>query len=491
MSNELPNKHLYKLSLAKAQELLVQRQISSYELTHSVFNRIEEVEAKINAYTTLINKSVALKQTKLADKKLKNKSGNTNLTGIPYAIKDSFVTKGVPSTAASNVLKSYVGQYDSTVSAKLNAAGAILVGKTNLDEFCMGFTTETSCFGPTSNPWDTTRVPGGSSGGSAAAVAAGMCMFAIGSEHYDSIRQPAAWCGVVGLKPTYGAVSRYGIIAMASSLECPGPISKTVEDAALVLSVIYGRDLHDANTYSTEEKKTFIARDTQNKIKIGISLEYLEDFVDEDVLSIFKKALKAIAKLNVEVTEIKLPPIKHTTSIFEVLYRSEVASNLARYDGIRYPKSTKKFETLDNLYNSTRVKFGPMLKYLMITELRSLSGGEFDCIYKDALKMRTLIDDYFSNVFKKVDFIISPMSPCLAFKKGFYQGGRYKSTPKTNKYRPFIDMVAQLPSLSGFPGISVPCGFAKGLPVGLNIYGPRYSEQGLINLAYKYQQNSK
>ena len=479
----------WKLNIEEANILLRHKDISSYELTGSIYKRISQKEKEINAYTTLIDKTSVLRKAKESDERHKKSGYRSKLDGIPFSIKDSFVTENVYSTAGSCVLKNYIGQYNATVYQKLIDSGAILLGKNNLDEFCMGFTTETSCFGTTSNPYDTKRVAGGSSGGSAAAVAAGECIFFIGSEHYDSIRQPAAWCGVVGFKPTYGAVSRYGIIAMASSLECPGPITKTVKDAATVLSIIYGKDEHDANTFSPHSKAKFKIKDIQMNLRIGLAMDYLDDFVDREVLKVFKNVLKVFKELGIEVKEIKLPPIKDTTSIFEVLYRSEVASNLSRYDGIRYPLLEEKQSNIEEQYNVIRKKFGPLLKYLMISELRSLSGAEFDGIYKDALRMRALIDVYFKKVFEKVDLIISPMSPCIAFKKGFYKNGKYLSNKNTDKYKPFIDMVAQLPSLSGFPGISVPCGLADGMPVGLNIYGPRFAEQKILDLAYLFEQN--
>jgi len=478
------------LNISEAARLISNKEISCYELLSSVYDRIEETEAKIRAFITLVDRKVALKEAKKRDKFLKNSKNISPLFGIPFSVKDSFVTKEIRSTAASDVLKNYIGQYDATVVSRLKKAGAILIGKTNLDEFCLGFTTETSAFGPTSNPFDHKRVPGGSSGGSAASVSVGSSMFSIGSEHYDSIRQPAAWCGVVGFKPTYGTVSRYGIIAMASSLECPGPITKTVTDASLVLSEIYGSDIKDANSFGNPKRKIFKIKPTE-KLRLGISRDYLNDFIDSEVKDNFDSILKLYKESGFEIKEISLPPIKHTSSIFEVLYRSEVASNLARYDGIRYPKKFKDVLNLEEIYEKTRQQFGPLLKYLIITDLRSISGGEFEKIYLDALKLRKITDMYFDDIFSNVDLVISPMSPTFPFKKGFYADGEYRGNTKTDKYRPFIDMVAQLPSLSGLPGISVPCGFVRDLPLGLNIYGPRLSEDKIFSLAYYFENQKK
>jgi len=480
-------KKLYDLTVLQAKELLEEKKISGIELTESIIKRINNSETKINAFITLSLES-ALKTAKNLDKKAKNNESIKPLEGISFAVKDSFVTDEIKTTVGSKILENYIGQYDTTVVKRLKKAGAIIIGKTNLDEFCLGFTTETSAFKTTSNPWDLSRLPGGSSGGSAAAVIAGECIFSIGSEHYDSIRQPASWCGVVGLKPTYGLVSRYGIIAMASSLECPGPITKSVKDAGFILSLMAGFDNHDANSLKVKiplyHKKI---KKIKKGMKIGLPKEYFSNDVEKGVLKQIRAAIKILKTAGVKFITINLPSIKKTSSIFEVLYRAEVASNLARYDSIRYGKSS--FESnLDKNYLNYREKFGPLIKRLILTDLRAVSGGEFENIYLDALKLRTLINNEFKKIFNTVDLIIGPMSPCIAFKKGFYKEGRYLGDNDTNKFRPIVDMIAQLPALCGFPGISVPCGFSKNMPVGLNIYGPKLSEQKILNAAYTYEQ---
>ena len=479
------------LSIGRLHLLLKKREISVCELVESIYDRIENVESKIHAFITLIPKSMLRSSAKMIDKMFKQGIVTSPLQGIPVAVKDSFLTEGVRTTAGSKILRNYIGQYDATLVRKLKQSGAIIVGKTNLDEFSLGFTTETSAFGVTSNPWDTKRLPGGSSGGSAAAVAAGEAIFALGSEHYDSIRQPAAWCGVVGLKPTYGLVSRFGIIAMASSLECPGPITKTVEDAAIVMKEISGFDENDANSSKADVPDyTAHLNDSVKNMKIGLAEEYLsEEFLDSEIIAVIEAAMSVLTSLGAEVVKIKLPPLKHTSPIFEVLYRSEVASNLARYDGIRYGRNAES-DYLEKLYFRAREGFGPLLKFLMVSDLRSISGGKFYSIYRDALKFRTLVNQSFEKIFKKVDLVIGPTSPSIAFKKGFYKDGSYRATRQTDKYRPFVDIIAQLPALCGLPGISVPCGFSENLPVGLNIYGPKFSESKILNLAHLYEQET-
>ncbi|MDP2860407.1 MAG: amidase [bacterium] len=469
---------LFYLTIAELHSLLKKGKITSAEITQSVFKRIKNVEPRVKSFITL-REEEALKEANLIDRKIADKQSLSCLAGIPVAVKDSFSTKGIKTTAGSKILENYTSPYDATVVKKLKEAGAIIIGKTNLDEFSLGFTTETSAFGPTNNPWDLTRVPGGSSGGSAAAVAAGETIFAIGSEHYDSIRQPAAWCGVVGFKPTYGRVSRYGIVAMASSLECPGPITGTVEDAATVLDIIGGYDEHDAN--SLKRKPPFFQKNLNSSIsglKIGLADEYFSSAVEPPVLETTEKAVKVLRSAGARFLKIKLPSIKTTSPIFEVLYRAEVASNLARYDGIRYG-------------GETRDKFGPLLKYQILTDLRAISGGEFEPLYRDALRLRAMVSEEFAAIFGKVDLLVSPMSPSLPFKKGFYRDGKYHGTKETDRFRSIVDIIAQLPALCGLPGISVPCGFSKGLPIGLQLYGPLFGEQKILNAAYAYEKETE
>jgi aspartyl-tRNA(Asn)/glutamyl-tRNA(Gln) amidotransferase subunit A len=485
-------KEIHEETISTLHCLLEQRKISSQEIIQKIIDRINEVEPKVRAFISPTPQE-ALAKARKVDAKISKGEEISFLAGIPVAIKDSFLTKGVRTTAGSKVLKNYLGQYDATVVKRLKDADAVIIGKTNLDEFSLGFTTETSAFGVTVNPWDLARVSGGSSGGSAAAVAAGESFYAIGSEHYDSIRQPAAWCGVVGFKPTYGLVSRYGIVAMASSLECPGPITKTVQDAAIDLSTIAGFDKNDANSLKNNVPDYWRGLNPSVKgIRLGIADAYFNsERVEDGVLKKVEGAVRVFEQLGAKLVSIKLPPLKQTSPIFEVLYRCEVASNLARYDGLRFGKRYKKRVDLESLYLRTRKNFGPLLKYLMLTELRAVAGGQFESIYNDALKLRSLVISEFKNIFEKVDLVISPMTPCVAFKKGFYKDGRYHGTIETDRFREIVDIIAQLPALGGLPGISLPCGFSQGLPVGLQIYGPLFREQNILNTAYAYEEETK
>jgi aspartyl-tRNA(Asn)/glutamyl-tRNA(Gln) amidotransferase subunit A len=477
------NKPLYNLSVQEAAGLLAGGELSAVELCQAVLKRIEQVEDEVKAYITL-TPELALDKAKHVDEKRSKRAELSPLAGIPVSIKDSFVTKGIRTTVASKVLGNYIGQYDATVVERLKAADAVIVGKTNLDEFSLGFTTETSAFQVTGNPWDTSRTPGGSSGGAAASVAAGQCLYGIGSEHYDSVRQPAAWCGVTGFKGTYGTVSRYGIVAMASSLECPGVLAQSAYDAGLVFSVISGHDDKDANSLPrrAEAYHQLLATDIKG-MKIGIADEYFDPDIEPGVLAAVEQALAEFKNLGVELVKIELPPLAETSSIFEVLYRAEVSSNLARYDGLRYGTHPSGKVDLDSHYQQVRQQFGPLLQTQIMTDLRAIASGEFDKVYHDALKLRRIVSEAFERIFKSVDVIISPMSPCI--------DGAYHGTPETDRFRPIVDRIAQMPALCGLPGMSIPCGFSEGLPVGMQIFGPLFSEQNILNAAHTYQTATK
>lgn len=479
---------LYYLTIARAHQLLKSRAISSVELTKAVLKRINQAEPKINSFITL-TADLALKQAFRVDKKIKNNQPISKLAGIPVSIKDVFVTKNIKTTSGSKILSNYFPQYDATVMQRLLSSDAVILGKTNQDEFAYGFTTETSHFKTTCNPWDLSRTAGGSSGGSAASVAAGEAIYSLASEHYDSIRQPAAWTGVVGFKPTYGLVSRYGIIAMASSLECPGPVCRAVEDVAICLEYITGYDSHDANSLKKTVPKYSLdlIRPIKNLV-FGLPKEYLSGGIESGVKKRVVEAIKVLEKLGAKIREIKLLPAEYSSAVYDILYAAEVASNLSRYDGIRYGYRVSKGKDLNEQYFLNREVFGPMIKYQILTDLRSLSGGEFDKIYHQSLKVRRLIKNDFESVFKKVDLIIGPMSPCVAFKKGFYKNGQYLSSPETDRLKPLVNMYSQPPTLVGLPGISLPCGFVNGLPVGLQIYGPLFSESKILQAAYAYEQ---
>jgi len=456
---------LHQLSILQAKDGLKKGKFSAKELVGLVFERIKKIDKKIKAFVTL-NEKEALAQAEKADqvKDFEKKP----LLGIPIAVKDNFCTCGLRTTASSNILKNYIPVYDATVVEKLKTAGAILVGKTNMDAWAHGSSTETSDFFTTRNPWNLDCLPGGSSGGSAAAVAADMCIGAIGSETAGSIRQPAAWCGTVGLKPTYGRISRYGLIAMGSSLDCPGPITKTVEDAALLLGILAGKDEKDATTLpkSTENylKKMIPAIEG---IKIGIPREYFTSGIQKEVLENVWQAVKLLEKMGGKIREISLLDPKYSVAVYTIIQRSEVSSNLARYDGIRFGEG--------------REKFGQEAKRRIMLGTYTLSAGYYDQYYAKAQKVRTLICQDFDKAFQEVDLIIGPTSPSVALPVG--------ATKDSFMFGELQDILVESSSLAGLPGINICCGFSpENLPIGLQIIGPKFSEQLILQVALSYQQ---
>lgn len=456
---------LNNLTITSAKKALKEKKFSSKELTEAYLKRIDEVEGKVKAYVT-VSKEEALKNAEEADKKIAA-GEDAPLLGIPLSIKDNFNTNGILTTASSNVLNNFVPPYDATVVKKIKEAGMVLLGKTNLDAFAHGSSTETSDFGASRNPWNTNHLPGGSSGGAAASMAANECVAAIGSETAGSIRQPAAWCGVVGLKPTYGRVSRYGVIAMASSLDCPGPITSTVEDAALILQILAGKDPKDATT-SPDEVPDYLAKMNNDisGLTIGISDEYFIEGIDPEVEQSVKDAIKVFEKMGAKVKKIKLFDPSHSVAVYTVLQRSEVSSNLARYDGIRY--------------GNDRSNFGSEAKRRIMLGTYALSAGYYDQFYNKAQKVRTLIVEDFNNAFKEVDLILAPTSPSLAMELG--------ASNSSPMFGELADMLVEPSSIAGLPGISVPVGFSKtGLPIGMQIIGPQFSEDLIINVAHKYE----
>lgn len=388
------------------------------------------------------------------------------LLGIPIAVKDNFCTKDIKTTASSNVLKDYVPVYDATVIKKLKEAGAIILGKTNMDAWAHGSSTETSDFFTTHNPWNLERVPGGSSGGSAAAIASDMTIGAIGSETGGSIRQPASWCGVVGLKPTYGRVSRYGLISMASSFDCPGPITKTVEDASLMLEILAGHDENDATTSPCGISKYLEnCQKPINNLKVGFPKEYLEN-VDSEVRDSILKALETLKQLGSEIIEISLMDPKYAIAVYTILQRAEVSSNLARFDGIRY--------------GNNRDAFGEEAKRRIMLGTYTLSSGYYDAYYQKAQKVRTLICRDFEEAFKKVDLIIGPTSPTTALKIG--------DSSKSPMFGEIQDKLVEPSTIAGLPGLNLCCGFSsENLPIGMQIIGPQFSEEKVLQLGYIYQ----
>lgn len=452
------------LTITQAKKDLKAKKYSSVELTQAYLKRIQKVEAKIKAFVT-ITEDEALKNAKAADDSLA-KGDELPLLGIPLTIKDNFSTNGIRTTASSNVLDNYVPPFDATVVKKLKSAGMVLLGKTNMDAWAHGSSTETSDFGASRNPWNTDYLPGGSSGGAAASVAADQTVAAIGSETAGSIRQPASWCGVVGLKPTYGRVSRYGVVAMGSSLDSPGPLTKTVEDAALLLQVLAGIDPHDATTglNTVPDYLNSLSKKIQG-LKIGVAQDYFEG-VDDEVKTSVENALKTFEKLGAKVKKIQLFHPKYTIAVYTILQRAEVSSNLARYDGIRY--------------GHDRSFFGEEAKRRIMLGTYTLSAGYYDQYYNKALKVRTVIIDDFKNAFKNVDIIIGPTSPTTALHTG--------ATKNQAMFGEKADVLVEPSSIAGLSGINVPCGFSKtGLPIGMQIIGAQYAEEIILNAAHAYQ----
>ena len=453
------------LTLKQALEKLNKKEISSVELTKAYLERIKKVEPKINAFVTVTEKE-ALKNAEHADK-TRAAGSSLPLLGIPLSIKDNFSTKGIKTTASSKLLENYIPPYDATVVKKLNEAGMVMLGKTNMDAWAHGSSTETSDYGATRNPWNTDHLPGGSSGGAAASIAADLAIAAIGSETAGSIRQPASWCGVVGLKPTYGRVSRYGVVAMGSSLDSPGPITKNVEDSALLLQVLAGQDPHDATT--SPSKVPDYLKNINNKInglKIGVSDDYFEG-VDGEVKAKIENAIKVLEKLGATVKRIKLFSPKYSIAVYTIIQRAEVSSNLARLDGIRY--------------GHNRSYLGEEAKRRIMLGTYALSSGYYDQYYNKALKVRTIIIDDFKKAFHEVDVIIAPTSPTTALPIGASEGQAM--------FGELADLLVEPSSIAGLSGINVPAGFSKkGLPIGMDIIGPQFGEEIVLNVAHIYEQ---
>lgn len=459
---------LNELTIKEAKAGLKNKKFSSVEITKACFSRIKKIESKINAFVTITEKE-ALEQARKSDELLST-GLNLPLLGIPLSIKDNFCTRGIRTTASSKVLDNFIPPYDATVVRKIKEAGGVIMGKTNLDAWAHGSSTETSDYGVTKNPWNIKHLPGGSSGGAAASVASNEIIAAIGSETAGSIRQPSDWCGVVGIKPTYGRVSRYGVVAMASSLDSPGPIGKRVEDVALILNVLAGKDVLDATSSPKppENYLSSLARSIKG-LRVGVSDEYF-DGVTERVKENVLKALKVIEKLGAKLVKIKLFPPKYTIAVYTILQRAEVSSNLARYDGIRY--------------GNDRSSFADEAKRRIMLGTYALSAGYYDQYYNKAQKVRTVIVNDFNQAFSKVDVIIAPTNPWTALPLG-----ASKNNPM---YGEMADALVEPSSIAGLPGINVPCGFSKqGLPIGFQVIGPQFSESLILNVAHAYEQETE
>lgn len=455
---------------------LINKEISATELAREYLTRAEEKNPELNAFITIIKDS-ALKQAEAVDKKISTGKEISLIAGLPCAIKDLIMTHGIRTTAASKILENYIAPYDATVIKKIKDAGAVILGKNNCDEFAMGSSTENSAFGFTKNPYDLERVPGGTSGGSAAAVAADLSVYSLGTDTGGSIRQPAAFCGVIGLKPTYGAVSRFGLIADASSLDQIGPITKTVADAKIVFNMIKGQDEKDATSQEIKKlrNKEIKGKENLKDIKIGVPKEYFVKGINVEVEIAVRNAIKQAEKLGAEIIKVSLPNTEYALAVYYIIQPAEASANLARYDGIRYGQSATENNLIDH-YKNTRAKFlGDEVKRRIMLGTYTLSAGYYDAYYKKAQQVRTLIRQDFVKVFKQVDVLLTPTTPTTAFKIG------EKINDPLTMY--LADIFTVPINLAGVPAMSIPCGQDKlGLPIGLQLIAPWWQEEMLFGV---------
>ena len=473
---------LYELTIEAAADLLQRGEISSQDLTQAVLARIAALDDRVGAYLT-VDREGALEQARRADE-LRAAGQASPLTGIPLGIKDVICTRGLRTTCASRLLDNFIPPYDATVMQRLHQAGAVVLGKTNMDEFAMGSSTENSGFGPTANPWDLSRIPGGSSGGSAAAVAADMCLGSLGSDTGGSIRQPASHCGIVGLKPTYGRVSRFGLVAFASSLDQIGPLGKSVMDCALLMNVICGHDPRDSTSVSEPVPDfTRLRNDGLQGLKIGLPVEYFEaEGLDADVRQAVASAVATLEALGAETVEISLPHTQYGVAAYYIIAPSEASSNLARYDGVRFGVRRAGDGDLIDMFRRTRsAGFGAEVKRRIILGTYALSAGYYDAYYGKASQVRTLIVEDFRIAFEQCDVILSPVAPTPAFAIG------EKTADPLTMY--LSDVFTLCANLAGIPGISIPCGFSSaGLPIGVQIMGRHFDEARLLEVAHNFEQ---
>jgi len=482
--------NLFELSISDASEKLAKGEITSLDLTRSVLDRIKSVDEKVKSFLSIFEDEALVAAKKSDERRSEGKTFGP-LDGIPIALKDLICLKDHETTASSNILKGFIPPYDATVAGKLKEAGVILIGKTNCDAFAHGSSTENSDFQITKNPWDLEKIPGGSSGGSAAAVIADECIGAIGTDTGGSIRQPASLCGIVGLKPTYGRVSRYGVIAMASSLDVIGPMTKTVKDSALILEAIAGRDELDSTTLDAEVPAYSKNIKKVSKIRVGIPKEYFAEGTDKDVLEEINKSIEILKGQGCEIVDISLPSTDYAISLYYIIQPAEVSSNLARYDGIKYGYSTLREnpnQALDQVYFSSRSGgFGTEAKRRIMLGSYVLSAGYYDAYYRRAMKLRTLVKQDFEKAFEKVDVILGPVSPTPAFKIG------EKTDDPIQMY--LSDIFTAPINPAGIPAMSLPVGFVKrdgkDLPVGLQIIAPMLGEQMIFDTAFTIEQELK
>jgi aspartyl-tRNA(Asn)/glutamyl-tRNA(Gln) amidotransferase subunit A len=473
---------LQQLTIHEAHQLLKHRKISSRELTESALERVAEVESEVRACVTIVE-DIALETAEKVDNQIKTSREIAPLTGIPTLIKDVMCTKGIRTTCGSRMLENFVPPYDATVIEKLKAQQAVIIGKTNMDEFAMGSSTEHSAFFPTHNPWDLNRVPGGSGGGSAAAVAAAEAIYALGSDTGGSIRQPAALCSVVGLKPTYGLVSRFGLIAFASSLDQIGPLTKDITDCALVMNVIAGHDSRDSTSvdYSVPDYSRQLIPDIKG-LRIGIPKEYFVEGMQIQVRAVLEAAIHKLHELGAEIDwNVSLPHTKYALAVYYIIAPSEASANLARYDGVKYGFSEREAGNVIETTERTRQSgFGPEVKRRIMLGTYALSAGYYDAYYVKAQKVCTLIKQEFDQVFEKYDVLVTPTSPVVPFKLG---------EKLEDPIQMYLSDICTMPiNIAGIPAISVPAGFADNLPVGMQIIGRPFSEETLLRVAFTFEQ---
>jgi len=468
---------LKNLTIKEIHDSLLKKEFSAFELCKIHLEKIKKEDKKFQAFLS-VSEDLAISQAKEIDEMISQGRETSILAGIPLAVKDNILVENIKCTAGSKILENYVAPYDATVIKKLKEIGAVILGKTNMDEFAMGSSTENSAFGPTCNPHDLTRVPGGSSGGSAAAVSANLSCYALGSDTGGSIRLPASFCGVVGLKPTYGAVSRYGLISMASSLDQIGPITKTVKDAKIVFETIQGKDRMDST--SVEKSKAKSQKLKIKELRIGIPKEYFIKGIDAETERIIREAIKKIEALGTKIEEISLPHTEYALATYYLVMPSEASANLARYDGIRYGYSSKETGTLLDVYLKSREEgFGPEVRRRIMLGTYALSAGYYEAYYLRAQKVRTKILEDFNKAFEMVDLILTPTSPAPAFKIG------EKITNPLTMY--LSDIFTVSVNLAGLPALSLPCGKTHDLPVGLQIIGKAFEENKILEFGEVFE----
>jgi aspartyl-tRNA(Asn)/glutamyl-tRNA(Gln) amidotransferase subunit A len=480
----IPVSAAYNLSAAEARNKIGTQELTAEEYVACVFSRIQQAEGKIHAFVTLTEQK-ALEEARMVDRRIRRGEKVGLLAGVPVAVKDNICTLNIRTTCSSRMLKDFVSPYNATVVERLNRQGVVIIGKTNMDEYAMGTTTETSYFGATRNPWNLTKVPGGSSGGSAAAVVSKMAPVALGSDTGGSIRCPASYCSTVGLKPTYGLVSRYGLVSYANSLEQIGPLTRSVRDCALVLSVISGHDARDSTSAALPAKDyTVLLKEDSEKFRIGVPHEFFGEGVDPEVEKAVWEAVHKLESLGYTYDRVSVPSMSYALAAYYIVAMSEASSNLARYDGLRYGYRVEKDEgDWSTVYAKDRkAGFGAEVRRRVILGTYALSAGYYDQYYLKALRVRTLIRRDFERAFKDFDVLVGPTMPLLPF--GF---GEKIDDPLTLY---MCDILTVPANLTGCPAVSVPCGFKDGLPIGLQITGKPFGEETILKVAYKFEQNT-